>query len=96
MNCANVKRNAAAHFFTLGDTLMKQTLSQFWLSAPRDPRESHRPRYESSWPALAELTEGHHRDEEPQAFPDWMLERAERLRDLCQYQSQESLSLIHI
>lgn len=68
---------------------MKQTLSQFWLSAPPEPRESHRPRFASSWPAPAELTEGHHRDEEPQAFPDWILERAERLLDLCDEKMQQ-------
>jgi hypothetical protein len=73
---------------------MAQTLSQFWLSKPREPRESHRPRFASSWPALAELTEGHHRDDEPQAFPDWLLERAERLSEICDHSTEEDAFLI--
>ena len=72
---------------------MHQTLSQFWISAPRDPRESHRPRPASSWPTLAELTEGHHREEQPQPFPDWLLERAERLRALCDGSTEEDAFL---
>lgn len=63
---------------------MTKTLAEFWLSEPREPRESHKPPgVPSSWPALAELTEGHHREDQPQEFPDWLIERAERIRDLC-------------
>ena len=73
---------------------MAKTLPAFWLSKPREPRESHRPRFASSWPALAELTEGHHRDEEPQAFPDWLIQRAERLSALCDGSTDDDAFLI--
>lgn len=59
------------------------TIWDAWADSLMPPRETHSPHIGSRWPKPDEITTAHERGEHEDSFPDWLIERAERILDLC-------------
>ena len=59
------------------------TIWDAWADSLIPPRETHSPHTGSRWPKPDEITTAHEREAHEDSFPDWLIQRAERLLGLC-------------